>query len=295
MHERWQEAGFEPRERTSASSDTKGRREVKNIKDKVAVVTGAASGIGRATAIELARRGMHVALADVDEAGIREARRDIEALGRRCAHRVTDVRHKAELEALLDHTLRDLGACHVVFNNAGVAHVAPFLETSDEQWQRLIDIDLWGVVHGSRVFGAHFAARGEGHIVNTASGAGLYGVPGLSAYVTAKFGVVGLSEAIRFELAEHGIGVTVVCPGVVRTGIAQAEGFGPERIAKLAKLGASPEGLAKKIARAIERDEPVVLYGRESYVLSMVKRLPFVHDRAGKLLAAQTLRQLRQR
>ncbi len=265
---------------------------MRELKERVAVVTGAASGIGRATALEMASQGMDVCLADLNELGMTEVADLIRAQGRRAATLLTDVRDKTQIEALLAHTLRTLGRCDVAFNNAGVAHVSSFLETSDAQWQRLIDIDLWGVIHGSRVFAAHFAEQRSGHIVNTASTAGLYGVPGFAAYVTAKFAVVGLSEVMRFELAAHGVGVTVVCPGVVRSNIASAEGFGPTHLSAENAKGASAEGLAKKILRAIRKDEAQVLYGTEAYLLPTLKRLGFVHDVVGKAVATRMLREI---
>jgi NAD(P)-dependent dehydrogenase (short-subunit alcohol dehydrogenase family) len=266
---------------------------MREIEDRVAVVTGGASGIGRATALEMAEQGMHVCLADVNEPGMTEVANLVRAKGRRAATKHTDVRDKTQMEALLAHTLSAFGRCDVAFNNAGVAHVAAFLDTSDAQWQRLIDIDLWGVIHGSRVFAAHFAAQRSGHIVNTASTAGLYGVPGFSAYVTAKFAVVGLSEVMRYELAEHGVGVTVVCPGLVRSNIAYAEGFGADHLSAESEKGASAEGLAKKIVRAIRKDQAMVLYGNEAYVLPTLKRLGVVNDVLGKAAANRILRKIR--
>lgn len=266
---------------------------MRDLKDRVAVVTGGASGIGRATALEMAKQGMHVCLADVDEKGMAEVAELIRKVGRRAAALRTDVREKAQLEALLSYTLRELGQCDVAFNNAGVAHVSAFLDTSDEAWKRLIDIDLWGVIHGSRVFAAHFASQRAGHIVNTASTAGLYGVPGFCAYSTAKFAVVGLSEVMRYELAQEGVGVTVVCPGLVRTNIANSEGFGPDRLRARGEKGASPEGLAKKIVSAIRKDRGMVLYGTESHVLPRLKRLTGVNDVIAKAAAKGMLREIR--
>lgn len=266
---------------------------MRELKGRVAVVTGGASGIGRATALEMAAQGMDLCLADVDEKGMAEVATLIRGRGQRATTLRTDVRQKSQIEALLSHTLTELGRCDVVFNNAGVAHVSAFLDTSDEAWQRLIDIDLWGVIHGSRVFAAHFAKQGSGHIINTASTAGLYGMPGFSAYTTAKFAVVGLSEVMRYELAQEGVGVTVVCPGLVRTNIANSEGFGPDRLRARGEKGASPEGLAKKIVDAIRKDRALVLYGTESHVLPRLKRLGGLNDMLAKAAAKGMLREIR--
>jgi short-subunit dehydrogenase len=140
----------------------------------------------------------------------------------------------------------------------------------------VVGINLWGVIHGSRIFGAHFAAQGEGHIVNTGSAAGLFPAPGMSAYSTTKFAVVGFSQQLRWELAASGVGVTVLCPGVVKTGIGKAAGAGLEHIdvdALVAK-SPSPEGLARKVVRAVLRDKPMVRYGLDAYIASFIRLLP---------------------
>src|SRR6201999_2138226 len=117
----------------------------------------------------------------------------------RPSHPVTaDVRKAADIERLLAESLSALGGCHVAVNNAGVFHAAALLDTPAEQWQRVVDTNLWGVIHGSRIFGAYFAQQGSGHIVNTASAAGLFPTPGMSAYSTTKFAVVGLSLQLRW-------------------------------------------------------------------------------------------------
>jgi NAD(P)-dependent dehydrogenase (short-subunit alcohol dehydrogenase family) len=159
---------------------------MRELSGRVAVITGAAGGIGRALALEFARAGMHVALADLDGPGLASVAREVEALGRRALCVKTDVREASALEHLLTQTLSELGACHVMINNAGVFHGAPLLDTPPEQWQRVLDTNLWGVIHGCRVFGAHFAKQREGHIVNTSSAAGLFPAPGMSAYSTTR-------------------------------------------------------------------------------------------------------------
>jgi len=269
---------------------------MRDLKDKVLVVTGAARGIGRALSIELARAGMHVMLADLDLAALAEVVPAIEALGRDAAIEQVDVREHADLERLLSRTLARFGRCDVMINNAGVFHGAPLLETSAEQWQRVVETNLWGVVHGSRVFGAHFAAQGSGHIVNTASAAGLFPVPGMSAYSTTKFAVVGFSLQLRWELAASGVGVTVLCPGVVKTGIARAEGVGLGHLDLERAVARSPhpEGLARKTVRAIRKDRPLVRYGADSYVFSLLRLLPlWLSDPLGHFAGRKALRLVR--
>jgi NAD(P)-dependent dehydrogenase (short-subunit alcohol dehydrogenase family) len=265
------------------------------LNDRVAVVTGAANGIGHAIALELARAGMHISLADIDDTGMRRTAAEIEALGRRALCVPTDVRQLPALEQLLARTLSEFGSCHLAVNNAGVMHAAPMIAASAEQWQRVVDINLWGVIHGCRVFGAHFAAQGEGHIVNTASAAGLFPAPGMSSYSTTKFAVVALSTQLRWELAVSGVGVTVLCPGVVKTGIGKAAGAGldPAKYDETVRRSPSPEKLAVKVLSAVRRNRPLVLYGAEAYLAAFLRVMPlWFTDWAGRFAARNVLKQL---
>jgi NAD(P)-dependent dehydrogenase (short-subunit alcohol dehydrogenase family) len=249
---------------------------MRDLTGKVAVITGGAGGIGKALALECAHAGMDVALADVDEPGMTDVAREIISLGRRALCVPTDVRHVDAVQALFDRTLAELGSCHLMINNAGVFHAAPLVETSAAQYQRVIDINIGGVVHGSRIFGAHFMRQGHGHLVNTASAAGLFPVPGMSAYTLTKYAIVGYSLQLRWELAAFGVGVTVLCPGTVKTGIVMREGVGfkPDEAQKLIAGAPEPGGLARKALRAIRRNRPLVRYGWDAYVMSLLRLLP---------------------
>ena len=261
---------------------------MKILAGKVAVITGAAGGIGRELALECARAGMDVALADVNEPGMQEVASEIRALGRRSLCVPTDVRHASAVEALLQRTLAELGSCAMVFNNAGVFHAASLLETSAEQYQRIIDINIGGVVHGSRIFGAHFARQGYGHIVNTGSAAGIFPIPGMSAYTLTKYGIIGYSLQLRWELAAHGVGVTVLCPGTVKTdiGLREGVGFRPDALEKLMRGAPGAPRLARKALRAIRRNRPLVYYGAEAHVLNFMRLLPlWLIDPLGKYFA----------
>ncbi len=252
---------------------------------KTAVVTGAASGIGKATALALAAKGCQLVLVDLNEAATEAARKAVEALGGRVLVVAADVRHLAEVDAVYRRTLEAFGAVDVLVNNAGVLRVGPALEATEEDWRHVIDVNLWGVVNGCRVFGRHFKAQGAGHIVNTASAAGLSGLPYSASYAASKFAVVGLSESLRWELAQFGVGVTVVCPGAVKTSIAIGSG-GPRTAELVERFGLSAEPLAKRVVRAIERDRARVLYGFEPRFWSTLRWLSSsMHDRAGKALA----------
>ncbi|HEY2732907.1 MAG TPA: SDR family NAD(P)-dependent oxidoreductase [Polyangiales bacterium] len=269
---------------------------MRDLKDRIAVVTGAGGGIGRALALELARAGCHLVLADIDEARTRDLAGAIEALGRRALSVATDVRDIAAVERLLATTLSTMGACHLAFNNAGVFHAATLVETSNEQWHRVVDTNLWGVINGSRTFGAHFRKQGEGHIVNTASAAGFFPMPGMGSYSTTKFAIIGFSEQLRWELAADGVGVTVLCPGVVRTGIGKAPGAGLEHVDvdELVRKSPPPEGLARKAIAAVRGDRARVRYGVDAYILSWLRAWPmWLLDPIGRFMGRTAIKFLR--
>ena len=268
---------------------------LRDLKDRVAVVTGAANGFGRAVALELARAGMHVVAADFDGEGARRIAAEIAALGRRSHAVETDVREMSAIEHLLGETLSAMGACHLVVNNAGVFHASPLLEMPVEQWKRVVDTNLWGVIHGARIFGAHFARQGEGHIVNTASAAGLFPTPGMGAYSTTKFAIVAFSLQLRWELATRGVGVTVLCPGTMKTGIAKAAG-GLEHVDldELVRRAPLPEALAVKTTRAIRKNSAMVRLGPDSYLYSVLRLLPmWLIDPLGRFMARTAMKFLK--
>ena len=263
---------------------------------QVAVITGAAGGFGRALAWAFAREGMTLALADIDEPGLTDLTATLRQAGHRAIPVATDVTDGRAVEALLARTLSELGGCHLMCNNAGVFTAAPLLETTEAQWRRVIDINLWGVIHGCRVFSQHFAAQREGHILNTASAAGLFPVPGMSAYSTSKFAVVGLSQQLRYELASFNVGVTVLCPGVLKTRMAHAEGVGLQHLDldEMVKNAASPEGLAKKAVRAVQRNRGMVFYGGEAGIFRALRLMPsWVLDPFGRFAAKKGLEAVR--
>ena len=197
---------------------------------RVAVVTGAGSGIGLSLARRFADAGMRVTLADLDEAALDEAVTDLREAGGKVTGLVTDVSDAASVQRLADETVSAYGAVHVLCNNAGVGGGGPLTEVSLERWRWILDVNLWGVIHGVRAFLPLMMAQGEGHIVNTASSAGLTGTAFMGPYCTSKFAVVGLSESLWHELAQlgSGVGVSVLCPGFVRTRIADSERSRPD-------------------------------------------------------------------
>ena len=205
------------------------------LSGKVAVITGGASGIGFASAEALAREGTKLVLADVEEAALDAAVAKLRAGGGDAVGVPTDVTDRAAVEALADAAFKHFGRADIVFNNAGVAVAGPVTGMTHEDWRWVIDVDLWGVIHGVEVFVPRLVEQGEGgHVLATASFAGLVPNIGLGAYCVAKYGVVALMEVLHRELRGHGIGASVLCPMRVRTNIdasgrnRQADYGGPE-------------------------------------------------------------------
>lgn len=223
---------------------------MQDLANKVAVITGAASGFGRELAIQCAGAGMRLALADLDEAGIGATiallPAGTETVTRRC-----DVSKPNDVEGLAEATYARFGAAHLLFNNAGVAVSGPTWTTTLDEWKWVLDVNLMGVVHGIRSFVPRMLAQGEpAHIVNTASAAGLVSPPGSSVYCVSKHGVVTLSECLHQELAlDHlPIGVSVLCPAFVQTGIGHSERHRPSELADANPLG---EAYAEQMRKAI--------------------------------------------
>jgi len=222
---------------------------VRELKGRVAVVTGAGGGIGRELALACAREGAAVVLADVDEAGMRETAARIAALGARSLEARCDVSKPEELDRLAERTYAQFGAAHLLFNNAGVAVAGPVWTATLEDWKWTLGINLMGVVHGIRSFVPRMLAQGdECHIVNTASVAGLLSLPGSGVYCVSKHGVVALSECLLHDLrvARAPIGVSVLCPAYVNTGISDSARNRPGELAATNPLGKPYEEAVRK-------------------------------------------------
>jgi NAD(P)-dependent dehydrogenase (short-subunit alcohol dehydrogenase family) len=193
----------------------------------VAVVTGGASGIGRATALELARRGADIVVGDIHEGRIDEVRAEIEGLGRCYLGVSCDVSNDADVERLRDSALTTMGHVDIVMSNAGVAMIGPAEGLSMEEWDWILQINLYGVIRNVRAFLPHLLERGSGYVVNTASVAGLFAYAwDHPAYITAKHGVVGFSESLALYLKPLGIGVSVLCPSLVDTNMGETARLG---------------------------------------------------------------------
>jgi NAD(P)-dependent dehydrogenase (short-subunit alcohol dehydrogenase family) len=200
---------------------------MKTFQDKVAVITGAASGLGREFANEASRRGMKLVLADIEAGALEQARSELDGAGSSVIALVCDVRSSAQVQALADAAIDRFGAVHLLFNNAGVGSGGLIWENSEADWQWVLGVNLWGVIHGVRIFTklmlecANKDAHYEGHIVNTASMAGLLNAPAMGVYNVSKHAVVSLSETLYhdLQLVAAPIGTSVLCPYFVPTGI----------------------------------------------------------------------------
>jgi NAD(P)-dependent dehydrogenase (short-subunit alcohol dehydrogenase family) len=201
------------------------------LEGKTAVITGGASGIGLATATQLAKSGVNLVLGDIEDDTLATAVEGLRESGARVVGVRTDVTIEGDILALRDAALAEFGAVHVVFNNAGVASGAT-IGTPSDVWKWVIDVDLFGVIYGINAFLPLFLEQNEGHVVNTASLAGLGGAPGMGPYCAAKFAVVGLSESLFQELALTGskVGVSVLCPGFVKTRIHESARNMPDEL-----------------------------------------------------------------
>lgn len=207
---------------------------MKEFTDKIAVVTGGASGIGRAMAERFAAEGMRIVLADIEPDSLSRAESEMKAGGVTVASKVTDVSKLEDVEALARFTLDTYGAVHVLCNNAGVAMGGPLWEHTMKDWEWVFGVNVWGVVHGIRTFVPIMLEQDdECHVVNTASGAGLQVRPFLGLYAASKHAVVAISDALRQEMKMMGrkVGVSVLCPAVVSTRIGEAERNRPAELA----------------------------------------------------------------
>jgi len=241
------------------------------LANKVAVITGGASGIGRATALAMARRGADLVLADVNDGRLAEVGAAIERLGRRALTVHCDVAVDADVERLARETLAAMGRADILMNNAGVVLCGALEEIAVADWEWEFGINFFGIVRGIRAFLPHLLARGSGYIVNTASMAGLFALSGAGApYVASKFAVVGLSEALALYTRPRGIGVSVLCPSAVDTNLGEngrVIGLSPEELASdtaasVALLGSAvmaPEQIGELVVDGIEQERFLIL------------------------------------
>jgi NAD(P)-dependent dehydrogenase (short-subunit alcohol dehydrogenase family) len=272
---------------------------------RVAAVTGAGSGIGRALALGLARRGARLAVSDVDEVGLAETVRLARGLGAEPHHARVDVTDRAAVHRYADDVAVHFGAVHQVYNNAGIGFARTVLESEFSDYERVFAVNLWGVIHGTKAFLPHVIASGDGHVVNISSLNGYMAQGALSHYCATKYAVRAFSEALRIEMLAEGrpVRVTVVHPGGVRTNIvanalAQARALDlpitadDEAHARLMNekiLRMPPDTAADVILKGVQRDRPRVLVGNDAKVIDLVVRaFPGAYPR----VLAATMRRL---
>lgn len=261
-----------PRQRPLETTNVPG---IRDLRDKVVVITGAGSGIGRATAGQFAAAGARLFLADLSAERLAQVAAELGPRAAAVETQVCDVGERDEVQALARATLERYGRVDVVHNNAGVALAMSVAETTLADWQWITRVNYWGVIYGVEAFLPHLMAQRSGHIVNTASVMGLCATPNTGAYCATKHAIVGLSEALRAELREHNVGVTAVCPGVIQTRVIEAARIRTRPGAKAERAwiedlyrqrGWPPERVGRAVVAAVRRDRAVVPVGPEAWL-----------------------------
>jgi short-subunit dehydrogenase len=278
---------------------------MKDLKDKIVVVTGAASGIGLEMARVFAREGAKLALADINASGLEGVKKDFEAMGRTVYTQVVDVTKKEQVKDFCDKVYEKMGRVDVLCNNAGVGWAGKFEDWTLESWEQIVAVNLWSVIYGCHYFYPRMIKQGGGgHIVNTASGAGLHPAPLLTAYCTTKHGVVGFSETLRAEAALNGIDVTCVCPGIVKTNItvtgkvfsrtanSTIEQLREKLDGFYTKTAMKPDYVAEKIVGAVKKNTAVLRIGPDEFINDNLHKLSralhsFVTQKIVKLVLAR--------
>ena len=276
---------------------------MKNFEGRVAAITGAGSGIGRALAIDLARRGAHLALSDIDEVGLAGTVANCEGTGVKVTSQRLDVADRDAVFAWADQVVGEHGQANLVINNAGVAVAANIESVSYDDFEWLMNINFWGVVHGTKAFLPHLKATRDGHIVNISSVFGLISVPTQGTYNAAKFAVRGFTEALRMELDmdKSGVSATCVHPGGIKTNIARNARMddtvaaiagsveaAADEFDKIAKT--TPEKAAKVILDGVRRNKRRVLIGADAKAINAFARLPAVVVQRAIVLGAKRRR-----
>jgi short-subunit dehydrogenase len=253
---------------------------VKDFRNRVAVITGAGGGLGRALALELASHGCHLALIDVDESALAESARTVAGCSVAVSQHLADVADADRMAQLPREVLREHGAVHLLINNAGITLQKNFSTHSLADWQRVVGINFWGVLHGCHFFLDSLRAADEAHIVNLSSMSGFLGMPSQSSYCATKAAVKGLSEALWAEFALYDIGVTCVHPGAIRTEMIQATIAESDDIATAQRnyeiaqrFGIDADRAAKQIIKAVQKKRLRVRVGRDAILLDWLKRI----------------------
>lgn len=266
---------------------------IKNFANKVAVVTGGGSGIGQALAMQLAKKGCHLALVDVNRKGMQETKRLLPAKDVKVTQHAADVSNADAMEKLAADVVAAHGKVNLLFNNAGITYSKTFEGHTLADWERIIGINIWGVIYGCHFFLPHLQQQqGEAHIINLSSMVAFMAPPQQTSYSTTKSAIKGFSESLWAELHGAGVGVTVVHPGAIRTNIMQAAMKSAENKKAFAKtqsmvdkIAMPADKAAKKILKAVRQDKMRVVVGVDALLFEGVKRaLP---DQAHKLFLLQ--------
>lgn len=251
---------------------------MRTLRDRVAVVTGAGSGIGRGLALELAKQGSRLALQDVQEDRVQAVAAEARALGATVLVDAFDVSREDAMRAFAGRVADELGGAHLVVNNAGVSVSGDFVDVTLDDWRWIVGVNLWGVIHGCHFFLPQVLARDEGHVVNISSVFGLIGVPSQSAYCATKFAVRGLSESLHIELHGTNVGLTCVHPGAIATRIVvdSRHNFDhrrERRVRRMLDAGMKPERAAQHIVAAVLNGEPRLRVGRDAMWIDRMARI----------------------
>lgn len=252
---------------------------MKKLNGRVAVVTGAAGGIGRATAVEFARRGCDLALADLNLEGLKETALLVEGLGRKATIHEVNVMVREQVEALPERVIQEHGHVHILMNNAGITYDKLWVDHSMEEIEKIVGVNCWGVLYGCKSFIPYLEKEEEGHIINMSSMLAFVGLPTQSTYAFTKAAIRGFSEALWAELRSTHVGLTCVYPGAVRTEIlktAAKNSVDQEKTLQMAvlvdKFAMSPEKAAKKIVDAVVADKMRLLLGADAKIMEFLKR-----------------------
>jgi len=262
---------------------------MKNLAGKVAAVTGASSGMGRALAVELAKQGCHLALSDVNQVGLTETCQLVERSGVKVTSQIVDVARREQMQDWAEQTLSQHGKINLIFNNAGVAQAGTVSSNTFEDYEWVLGINMWGVINGTKVFLPHLKAAGEGHIINTSSIFGLCSQPAMSSYNTSKFAVRGFTESLRQELdiEKCGVSATSVHPGGIDTNICNSARVSDSITALTSRgkatddmmknfgklLKTSPEKAAQAIISGVKGNKRRVLIGVDAHLVDIMQRL----------------------
>ena len=273
------------------------RKGLTELGGKVAVITGAASGIGHALSLQLRDQGCHLALLDIDSAGLKRLQTELASSSHDCrlSLHVADVSDRERMRAVSDEVVASHRAVHLLVNCAGVGYEAPFPQTSLEDWDHVVSVNLWGTIHGCHFFLPHLAKAERAHIVNMSSLFGIVGMAGQTAYCTTKYALRGLSESLWEELRDTTVGLTVVHPGSVATNIMKtARGDDPALMRRIAawfeENAIPPESAARQIISAVRKGKPRLLITPEAGFADWVKRIAPV--RGNKVIGDLVIRTL---